>query len=152
MNYHLAQANIAKMRGHLADPIMRGFVEQLRPINAVADASPGFVWRLKTTASGDATDLRLFENGMIIFNMSVWESMETLRDYVYRSAHAGPFRNRSEWFEPMPGPSLVMWWIPAGHIPTVEEAKERFAKLAEKGPTQEAFTFKQAFLPAEMQA
>ena len=142
--FWLAQANIARMKAPLDDPAMAGFVSQLERINAVADASPGFVWRLQTE-DGDATALRAFEDERILFNMSVWESLEALHAYVYRGEHVGPLRDRRLWFEPLEGPPLVLWWIEAGHTPTVEEAKERLRTLADTGPTPEAFTFRRPF-------
>jgi len=144
--FHLAQANIAHMRAPLEDPIMEGFRLQLDRINAVADASSGFVWRLQTEA-GDATGIRAYDDPRILFNMSVWESIEALHAYVYRSEHAGPLRDRRRWFEPLGAPILVLWWIPAGHIPTIDEARSRFDWLAARGPTADAFTFRQPFAP-----
>jgi hypothetical protein len=144
--FHLAQANIATMRAPLEDPTMEGFRSQLDRINALADASPGFVWRLQTDA-GNATGIRAYEDELILFNMSVWDSIEALHAYVYRSAHAGPLRARRQWFVPTAGPTGVLWWIPAGHVPTVEEAKERFAWLQARGPSPEAFTFRSAYAP-----
>jgi len=144
--FHLAQANIARMRAPLDSPIMEGFRSQLDRINAIADSSPGFVWRLQT-GEGNATAIRAYEDDRILFNMSVWESLEALRDYVYRSDHAGPLRSRREWFEPLDGPILVLWWIPADHIPSIEEAKARLAILKSHGPTANAFTFRAAFPP-----
>lgn len=142
----LAQANVARMRAPLDDPLMEGFRSQLEAINAIADESPGFVWRLQT-AEGDATSIRAFDDERILFNMSVWDSIEALHAYVYRSGHVGPLRNRRDWFEPLEGPSLVLWWVPEGHVPTVEEAKERLRLLAEHGPTPSAFTFRTSFPP-----
>lgn len=142
----LAQANIARMRAPIDDPIMEGFRSQLERINAIADDSPGFVWRLQT-ADGNATAIRAFEDERILFNMSVWDSIEALHGYVYQSGHVGPLRKRREWFESLEGPNLVLWWIPAGHIPTVVEAKEKLQALEERGPTQNAFTFR-SFFPA----
>ena len=144
--FHLARANVANMRAPLEDPIMEGFRSQLDRINALADASPGFVWRLQTD-SGNATDIRAYENELILFNMSVWESIEALHAYVYRSEHAGPLRARRQWFVPTAGPTVVLWWIAAGHLPTVEEAKERLALLKARGPGPEAFTFRSAHPP-----
>lgn len=144
--FQLAQANIARMRAPLDDPIMEGFRIQLDAINAVADASPGFVWRLQTE-DGDATALRVFEDDRILFNMSVWDSVEALHAYVYRSGHVDLLRNRRSWFEPLEGPALVLWWIPRGHTPTVDEAKTRLELLQQKGPTPEAFTFRNVFGP-----
>lgn len=144
--HHLAQANVALMRAPLEDPLMDGFRNQLDRINALADASPGFVWRLQT-AEGNATAVRVYENERILFNMSVWESIEALHRYVYRSDHAGPLRDRRQWFERHDPPVLVLWWIPAGHVPSVEEAKHRLELLKANGPTPEAFTFRQPFPP-----
>jgi Domain of unknown function (DUF3291) len=143
---HLAQANIARMRASLDSPIMEGFRSQLDRINAIADSSPGFIWRLQTD-EGNATAIRAYEDERILFNMSVWMSLEALRDYVYRSDHAGPLRSRREWFEPVTGPILVLWWIPADHIPSIEEAKARLAMLKSRGPTADAFTFRAPFPP-----
>jgi hypothetical protein len=142
--FHLAQANVARMRGPLESPVMEGFRSQLERINAVADASPGFVWRLQTP-EGDATSVRVFDDERILFNMSVWDSLEALHGYVYQSEHLGPLRSRRDWFEPVEGPSLVLWWVPSGHIPTIEEARERLQRLKDQGPTTEAFTFRQPF-------
>ena len=144
--FHLAQANVARMRAALDDPVMEGFRSQLDRINAIADRSPGFVWRLQTSA-GNATAIRAYDDDRILFNMSVWESLEALHQYVYRSDHVGPLRNRREWFQSYEGPVLVLWWIPAGHIPTVEEAKQKLQVLAARGPTPEAFTFRDPFAP-----
>jgi Domain of unknown function (DUF3291) len=144
--FHIAQANVAHMRAPLEDPIMEGFRSQLERINAVADRSPGFVWRLQT-AEGDATAIRAYDDERILFNMSVWESVEALHHYVYRSDHVGPLRRRRDWFVPYDGPVLVLWWIPAEHLPTVDEAKDRLRWLEERGPTPEAFTFRHPFPP-----
>src|SRR5262252_5185109 len=106
----LAQVNIARMRGALEDPVMRGFVERLEEINALADGSPGFVWRLQTEA-GNATYLRPFDDDRILVNMSVWQSVEDLKSYVYGGAHAEVFRQRREWFEKLESPAVALWWI-----------------------------------------
>lgn len=140
----LAQANIARMRAPLDDPIMDGFRSQLDRINAIADRSPGFIWRLQTP-EGDATAIRPFDDKRMLVNMSVWESIEALHQYVYRSPHIGPLRDRRQWFERSAGPILVLWWIPFGHIPTVEEAKEKLEQLRQRGPTETAFTFRNPF-------
>ena len=142
--FHIAQVNIARMRAPLEDPLMADFVAQLDPVNAVADASPGFVWRFQTEG-GNATSARPLPDPLILFNMSVWESFEALQQFVYRSAHIGPLRDRKQWFEPIDGPILALWWIPAGHIPTIEEAQERLKHLGEHGPSPYAFTFRAPF-------
>lgn len=137
---HIAQINIARAIAPLDDPRLAGFMSQLNAINALADASPGFVWRLQT-ASGDATALRVFDDPLIIVNMSVWESLDALHAYVYRSAHAHVLRDRKRWFERFAGPYYALWWVPPGHIPTVEEGKARLAHLEQHGPSEHAFWF-----------
>ncbi len=149
--YHLAQVNIARMRGAIDSPIMADFVAQLDAINAVADTTPGFVWRLQG-ADGNATALRVFDDPMLIINMSVWESIEALFEYTYRSDHIDVYRRRGEWFERMDTPHMALWWLPAGHIPTPQEAKDRLALLERNGATPLAFTFKRRFTVEEMLA
>jgi uncharacterized protein DUF3291 len=144
--YNIAQVNIARMRASLEDPIMAGFVARLDEINAVADRSPGFVWRLQTDA-GNATYLRPYDDDRILFNFSMWESVEALKSYVYKSAHAELLRQRREWFEQFAGAFMAMWWVPRGHIPGIDEAKKRLAHLEANGPSQFAFTFKNVFPP-----
>ena len=141
MSHRLAQINIARMRAPLDDPVMAGFVAGLEEFNALAEASPGFVWRLQTE-DGDATSIRAFDDPMLLINMSVWESVETLREYVYRSRHLTPLRRRAEWFVPMQAPHLALWWVPAGHLPTVAEGKERLEHIAEHGPGPYSFGFR----------
>lgn len=147
--YHLAQVNIAKARAALDDPLMHGFVSQLPSINALADASPGFVWRMQSD-SGDNLYVRPYDDPLIIFNLSVWESVEALKQYVYRSGHAGPVRDRRLWFEKMEEDHVALWWIPAGYIPSVDEAKERLDYRRRHGDSAIAFSFAHAFpMPAE---
>lgn len=138
---HIAQVNIARMKAPLDSPVMAGFVNRLEEINALADGSPGFVWRLQTP-EGNATYLRPYDDERIIFNMSVWETIDALKTYVYRTSHAELLRDRRSWFEHFDGVYAALWWAPAGHIPTIEEAKERLAHLEEHGPTEYAFTFR----------
>jgi hypothetical protein len=145
MRFHLAQANIGRFRASIDDPIMDGFRTQLDPINALADQSPGFVWRLQTE-DGNATAIRPYpDDNLMAINMSVWESLEALQQFVYKSRHVESLRARKQWFEPMEGPILVLWWVPAGHIPSVTEARERLAHLKEHGPSSHAFTFRAPF-------
>ena len=148
--YHLAQFNIGKMIAPLDDPRIASFVEQLEPINALADSSPGFVWRLQSE-EGDATALRVFDDPDILVNMSVWESLAALREFVYRSEHRELLRARANWFVKSEGPHLVLWWIPAGSQPTVEEAKQKLALLQAHGPTEQAFDFRHSFAPPATQ-
>jgi Domain of unknown function (DUF3291) len=143
--YHLAQVNIGRLRAPIGDPLMEGFRTQLDPINALADRSPGFVWRLQTE-EGNAMAIRPYaDDDRTAINLSVWESLEALQKFVYQTAHVGPLRARKQWFEPMEGPILALWWIPAGHIPTVAEAVERLEILKTRGSSPEAFTFRQPF-------
>jgi hypothetical protein len=139
--FHLAQVNIGRIRAPLEDPLMEGFRTRLDPINALADRSPGFVWRLQT-GDGNAMAIRPYPDERMAINLSVWESLEHLRSFVYRSAHVGLLRDRAQWFESIEGPILALWWIPAGQVPTVAEAKERLRLLQERGPSADAFTFK----------
>ena len=143
-DYHLAQSNVARMRGQLEDPVMAGFVERLDTLNALADASPGFVWRYQTDA-GDATEVRVFDDELILFNLSVWESVDALENYVYRSDHVKAVQMRTEWFERSDRSPMVLWWVEAGHIPGVEEAKSRFDQLWANGPGPDAFTFRNRY-------
>ena len=143
-NFHLAQINIARMLAPIDDPLMAEFVAQLPAINALADSSPGFVWRLQTE-SGDATSVKIYDDDRIIVNISVWESVESLREYAYRSTHTGVLKYRTKWFENIKGPYMALWWIPAGHIPTPEEGKARLDYLREHGDTAYAFSFKNVF-------
>jgi hypothetical protein len=146
--YHLAQVNIGRIKAPLDSATMAGFVSRLEEINALADRSPGFVWRLQTN-EGNATYLRPYDDDQILLNMSVWESVEALRQYVFKSAHAELLRQRHAWFEKFSGVYAALWWVPAGHIPGIDEAKKRIAYLEKYGPSQFAFTFKQVFQPDE---
>jgi hypothetical protein len=146
--YHIAQVNIGRIKGPLDGPVMRGFVSRLVEINALADRSPGFVWRLQTD-EGNATYFRPYDDDRVLLNMSVWESIETLKHYVYRTVHAELLRQRQEWFEKFDRSYLALWWVPAGHLPGIDEAKKRLAHLDAHGPTQFAFTFKATFEPDE---
>jgi Domain of unknown function (DUF3291) len=142
MPYHLAQINIARIKGvDMNDPIMAEFVALLDEINTLAEQSPGFVWRLKGDGN-DATDILPFDDTRIIVNMSVWENLESLENYVYRSSHADVMKKRKQWFSRFELPAVVLWHIPAGHIPTVEEAKRRLAHLQQNGTSNYAFDFK----------
>jgi Domain of unknown function (DUF3291) len=146
VNYQLAQANVGRFRAPIDSAVMEGFRTQLDPINALADQSPGFVWRLQTE-DGNATAIRPYAgDDLMAINMSVWESLESLQHFVYKTSHVETLRARTQWFERLEGPILVLWWVPAGHIPTVSEAQERLAHLKEHGPTPYAFTFRSLFV------
>jgi hypothetical protein len=145
MRYQLAELNIAKLRAPLDTPLLADFVNGLARINATADHSDGFVWRLMGDGGDDATALRPFPDAEIIVNMSVWQNVEALQAYTYASDHVDFFRRRAEWFDKLSTPAFVLWWIPQGHIPTLAEAKTRLDALAAHGPTPYAFTFRQRY-------
>jgi hypothetical protein len=147
--YHLAQVNTATLRGSLDDPEMADFVAQIRDVNAVADADPGFIWRLRSEGAEDATSIRAFEDERILITLTVWKSVEALSSYVYRSAHASVMRDRRRWFEKADQPILALWWIPVGHTPTIAEAKERLEHLRSHGSTPYAFSFSKPFSSPE---
>jgi len=142
--FHLAELNVGTLRAPLDDPATADFVDNLERINGLADGSPGFVWRLQTDA-GNATDVQVFDDPMTIVNLSVWDSLESLQAYVYRSDHTGFLRRRREWFLAMDGPATVLWWLPAGTLPSIDEALARRRELLECGPTPNAFTFRTTF-------
>jgi hypothetical protein len=142
-DFHLAQVNIATLLAPLEDPRLAEFVANLDRINELAEAAPGFIWRLKGEGN-DATSLRPFGENVIV-NMSVWEDTDHLFDFVYRTAHAPVMAKRRQWFAKPEGPFVVLWWIGAGHRPSIEEARQRLALLVRKGPNPLAFTLKQRF-------
>ena len=148
--HHLAQVNIGRLVAPLDDPRIADFVAQLDEINALAESSPGFVWRLKTE-SGNATDVVYNDDPLTIVNMSMWESAEALRNYVYASGHVEVLRRRSEWFEKPSKAHYCLWWVPAGHTPTVAEARERLEHYQQHGATSRSFWFSQQFpVPQEL--
>ena len=144
--FHLAQVNIGRVRGEMTDPVMAEFVAQLPEINALADASPGFIWRFQTE-DGNATALRPYDDARVLINFSVWADLPALRAYVFSSAHAAVMRRRREWFERFDGVYLALWWVPAGYRPSVAEAVARIAHLERHGPTAFSFSFIVPFGP-----
>lgn len=140
---HLAQLNIARLLAPIDSPQLADFVAALEPVNALADAAPGFVWRLQTD-EGNATSIRPYDDDMLVVNMSVWESLDALRDFVFGAEHRAIMAGRRQWFERMADAYVVLWWVPEGHIPTVEEAKDRLERLRRDGPSEDAFTFRSA--------
>lgn len=144
--HHLAQLNIARMKFPLDSPGMAEFAARLGEINALADDWPGFVWRLQTE-DGDATGIDFFGDDMLV-NMSLWTGIDALRDFAFRSAHREVLARRGEWFDAMREAYAVLWWVSAGHIPSLDEAAERLDCLRLEGPGPRAFTFRQAFDPA----
>ncbi|MES2149661.1 MAG: DUF3291 domain-containing protein [Pseudomonadota bacterium] len=142
-HYELAQLNVGLMRGPIDSPVMAEFVANLERINALAEQSPGYVWRLKT-GEGNATALSPLGADVII-NMSVWRDVAALNDYVYQTAHVEIMKRRKEWFERFKEAYLVLWWVARGHRPSVEEAIARIEHLRAHGPTAHAFTFRSAW-------
>jgi len=154
MDYVLAQVNVGRLLAPMDSPLIADFAAALDPVNAVADAAPGFVWRMQTE-DGNATAVRGFEAdaagapGGILINMSVWESVEALAAYVYGDAHRAVLRRRREWFSRMTDAYTALWWVPRGHVPTVGEAEDRVRHLRAHGPTPHAFTLKEHYPPPE---
>ncbi len=143
-NCHLAQINIALARAQMDSETMSGFVDRLNEINALADRSPGFIWRLQTE-EGDSTSIRVFDNPLMLVNMSVWEDLESLKRYVYESAHLELIKSRKAWFDKLPGAHQALWWVPKGHIPSIEEGKSKLDCISQNGPSREAFNFAKHF-------
>jgi Domain of unknown function (DUF3291) len=141
--YDLAQLNIGRLLAPTDHPDTKGFMDALEPVNALADAHPGFRWRLQTE-DGDATAIRPYDDDLMIVNMSTWASLEALADFVYGDEHRAVMVQRRQWFERM-ATYLVLWWVPAGHRPSIDEAKARLGLLEQHGPTPEAFTFRENF-------
>lgn len=148
MTYHIAQINVGRLRYETDDPRLSDFMINLDRINAQAETSPGFVWRLEDD-SGNATAIRVYDDPRIALNMSVWDTIEALQAYAYRSEHVQFFRRRAEWFEDFGAPYLALWWVPVGHLPEASEGKERLQHLATHGPSPHAFTFKDRFQPPQ---
>lgn len=144
--HHLAQLNIGRLRAPIDAPETAEFKNALDSINALAESSPGFVWRLTDEDSNNATSISYSGDPLEIPNLSVWTSIDALSDFVYRTAHTPFLRRRREWFE-RTELFLVLWWIPAGHISTLGEALDRLARLGRDGPTSAAFTFRHKFGP-----
>ena len=142
--FHLAQVNIARALAPMDDPMMSEFAKWLDPINAIADSAPGFVWRLQTD-QGNATSIRVMDDDMMMINLSAWESIETLHDFVYRTQHRDVFARRAEWFERLSESYVALWWIRAGDLPTIADAEQRITHLRTHGPTPHAFTLKTHF-------
>ena len=145
---HLAQLNVGRLRAPIDDPIIDDFRNNLEPVNARAEVSPGYVWRLQDEA-GDATGIKVFDDELEIINLTVWESIDALADFTYRSGHVEFLRRRREFFEAPAQAYLCLWWIPEGTIPTVEDAVARLEHLRAHGPTPTAFTFRHRFDPGD---
>ncbi|MEZ8157539.1 DUF3291 domain-containing protein [Vibrio splendidus] len=144
----LAQLNIALAKYPLDTPEIKEFVDNLELVNGIAESSEGFVWRLKDE-SGDATNIQAFEDPNMIVNMSVWDSVDSLKNFMFRTHHRDFMRRKGDWFHRLPEDTYVLWWIEEDHIPTLEEAIKRLEHLREIGDTPYAFTFKTNFTESE---
>jgi hypothetical protein len=144
--YELAQVNIARLKFPLDSPELKDFVEALDPVNAVADAADGFIWRLQSE-TGDATDVPVFGDEWLIVNMSVWRDTNALTAFMYQGQHRELLGRRHEWFERVREVMTTLWWVETGHRPTVAEAEERLLHVREHGPTERAFTLRTSFPP-----
>ncbi|ACA85740.1 conserved hypothetical protein [Shewanella woodyi ATCC 51908] len=145
----LAQLNIAKARGEMDEPLMKEFVDNLESVNAMAESSEGFIWRLKDE-SGDATAIQAFDDPLLLVNMSVWQSPDALKGFMYMTHHISFMKRKKEWFEKLTQANYVLWWVPKGHIPDVEEGKLRLEHLREHGESPYAFSFKSRFEPSDL--
>jgi hypothetical protein len=145
--FHLAQVNVARLLAPIDSPQLHGFVSRLDEINALAEAAPGFVWRLKDDVSNNATAVPIYEDTTIIVNMSVWVSIEALRAFTYSGPHLEVFKQRRDWFAHLRDAVTAMWWVPAGHVPDVAEARSRLDHLRAHGPSAFAFPFGAPFPP-----
>jgi hypothetical protein len=146
---HLAQLNIGKTRFNLESDEMAEFVNNLEPINAIAESSPGYIWRLKDD-SGDATNIEVENNPDLIVNMSLWDNVESLKNFMFKTHHIDFLKRKKEWFVPTTEASYVLWWVQEGHIPTVQEAMEKLEYLRQNGETPEAFSFKREFAKPDL--
>lgn len=142
--YHLAQLNLGRLAAPLDSAQLADFVAGLDPVNALADASPGFVWRLKDDEGGNATSFAISDDPMVIVNMSVWADHRSLWNFVYDEGHRALLRRRREFFTRMAEAFTVLWWVPAGHLPTLDEARDRLAHLRVHGPSRYAFRLQDA--------
>lgn len=144
--YHLAQLNIAKPLAPMESEQLKDFVEGLDPVNATAESTPGFVWRLKDE-SGNATNIVAFDDPDILINLSVWLSIESLKQFMFKTHHIDFLKRKKAWFEPLAQANYVLWWVPAGHQPTPAEGMQRLEYLREHGESAFAFSFKKTFSP-----
>lgn len=142
--FQLAQLNIAQARDAMDSALMKGFVDRLEEINLLAESSAGFIWRLQTE-EGDATSIQAFDDPALIVNMSVWQDLDSLKSYVYKTAHVELIKDREAWFNKISMAHQVLWWVPEGHQPSVDEAKQRLKHLELHGPSDYAFTFAKPF-------
>jgi Domain of unknown function (DUF3291) len=148
--FHISQVNVAQAKADMGSEVMQGFVSRLDEINALADSANGFIWRLKED-SGSATAIRVFDDPLLLINMSVWANLESLKNYVYKSLHVELIKDRDAWFNKMGESHQALWWIPAGHFPSIEEAQKQLEYIRKHGPSAQAFKFAKPF-PRPVQA
>ena len=146
----LAQLNIAEATAKMDSPVMADFVNNTDRINAIAEESTGFVWRLVGDDSDDSYSINAFDSEYILVNMSVWKDRESIFNYVYNSDHLEIFKRKKEWFKKMLKMHMVLWYVEDGHVPTVEEGKERLEYLQKHGESPYAFGFKSKYLPVDL--
>jgi hypothetical protein len=144
--FQLAEINIAKAKGPMDAEVMKVFSDNLEPINQIAESSPGFVWRLKDD-SGNATGIQPYDDPDMIINLSVWESIETLKAFMFKTHHIDFLKRKKEWFNDMSEANYALWWVPLGHQPDIEEAKSRLLHLQKNGESKQAFSFKKIYEP-----
>lgn len=144
MLYHLAQLNLARLKAPKGDPLTEEFFNAIPAINTLAEAQPGFVWRLVGEVK-DHTDVPFFLDPHLVVNISLWKDLESFRHFVYKSGHVQYIKRKKEWFQPFDGPFAVLWWVEAGEIPTLAQAKEKLELLKQDGPTQQAFDLHNLF-------
>jgi len=144
--WQLVQVNIARAKDDLDSPVLKEFVERLDEINALADRASGFVWRLQTE-DGDATSIQAFDDPQLIINMSVWRDIESLKQFVYQTSHVELIRARAQWFQSIKTVHQAMWWVKGGHLPDLQEARDRMEHLQLHGADQTAFTFAKPYPP-----
>ena len=143
-SFHIAQVNVALAKANMESIVMQGFVSRLDEINALADRAEGFVWRLQESG-GSATSIRVFDDPLLLVNMSVWQSLKALKQYVYKSLHVELIRDREGWFNKVHEAHQALWWVTAGHIPSIQEAKQKLEHIGEHGPSRDAFTFSKPY-------
>lgn len=146
--FYLAQVNVGMAKGAMDSEVMKVFSDNLAPINTIAEASEGFVWRLKDEG-GNATDIVFSDNPNELVNMSVWQSVDALKHFMFKTHHIDFLKRKKEWFEPATTQTYALWWVPVGHYPSIQEAKDKLALLNAKDETAQAFTFKKLFEPPE---
>lgn len=144
--YHLAQLNIADAKADSLSEIMQGFYNRIEEIHELAEKSPGYIWRYQDEEGDDVAE-RVFGNPLMLINLTLWQDIESLRHFVYKTAHKELIQGRKAWFKDMPDMHQVLWWVPEGHIPSVQESKDKLNLLREHGPTKNAFSFAKPFNP-----